>query len=94
MASINGSQDREISLCVVMGVIIGRSWKKVLTRGAHLSASEREGEAPFQDSTCWAMGSIWSWAESLPRGLFLFIIIFRSVSFLFLISKSSITFPK
>jgi hypothetical protein len=29
MASINGNQDREKSLRVVMGVIIGQSWKKV-----------------------------------------------------------------
>jgi hypothetical protein len=82
MASINGNQDREKSLRVVTGVIIGRSWKKVLTRGPHLSASEREGEAPFRDSTCWAVGSIWSWAESLPRDLFLFyFILFCFISF-------------
>jgi hypothetical protein len=60
MASINGNQDREKSLRVVMGVIIGRSWKKVQTCEAHLSASESEGEAPFRDLTCWAVGSIWS----------------------------------
>jgi hypothetical protein len=68
----NGLHQREFkegrkSLHVVTSVIISRRWKKILTRGAHLSAGEKEKrKIPIRIFKRTAVSFLY-WAKGLPE---------------------------